>query len=80
MRQQAIHQGSTYYLVNIIVGVIKHKEGEELKIKWMYFENDDDTTWELLDNIGDDLPNILEVLLHTLGNRILNREIISIPF
>lgn len=76
--KQAFHYNATYHLVDTILGVRNQKGGCQLKIRWMVLEGNEDTTWEPLYNIRDELPGILESVLHTPSNQNLKNEKIDI--
>lgn len=78
--EQASHYDLTYHLVDEIRGIRKRKGSYEVLIRWMGLNNDDEMTWEPLENIRDDLPGILEDDLYTPGDRNLKREIIDLYF
>lgn len=78
--QQVEHFDTTYHLVDEIKGVRKRKGSYEVTVKWLGFDDDEDMTWDPIDNIRDDLPGILEDFLYTPKERNLKRKTIDLYF
>lgn len=78
--QQMKHFDKRYHLVEEITDVQKNKKAYKVKIRWTGFDDDEDMTWEPIFNIRDDLPDVLQAVSHTAGERNLKREIIDLHF
>lgn len=63
-----------------IFWITKRKGGYELKLKWVGLEEDEDVTWELLENILDKSPGISEEVLHMPGERDMEKKVIEFIF
>lgn len=80
LKYQAAHYDSTYHLGNSLSAVRKHKGKYEVRVEWTGFQNGVDTTWEPVQKIRDDVPELLDEFLHTGRDRVLKKKLFDLHF
>lgn len=80
LREYAAFSEGSRFLVKSLLDV-REKDGRtELLVSWKGWEDDEDSTWEPLDVIREDVPELVWNFLHEAGKRRLKEKILNIQF